>query len=369
MKARWSGRRRVLIAAGGTGGHVIPGVEVAKELRARGWECVFVGTARGFENRLVPAAGFRLCHVPVVSWNRVSLRRRLASLLAAPRALAAAVALVLRARPAAALSLGGYAAGPLVVACALLDVPLVLLEPNATPGLANRLAGPAARRALLAHPRAAGFFRAATSRVSGMPVRSEFFRAAGHRPDGPFTVLILGGSQGAARLNRAAVDAARIWSREGREAPRIIHQTGERQLREVAAAYAGLGIGADTAAFFDDIPARFAQADLVICRAGASVSAELCAARKPAVLVPFPFAADDHQRANGAALEAAGGALLVDDADWTGRRMAQVIASLSQNPERLAAMAAALAQLAPARATHDAATAVAEAAARAGGAT
>ena len=365
MTAPASGRC-VLIAAGGTGGHVIPGVEVARELRARGWECVFVGTARGFENRLVPQAGFALRHVPAGSLKRVSLRRRLATLLSAPCAVAVALELVRRTRPAAALSLGGYAAGPLVVACALLDVPLVLLEPNAAPGLANRLAAPAARRALLGHPRAASFFRAATSRVTGLPVRGAFFRVAPRPAGDPPAILVLGGSQGAARLNRAALDAARIWRERGGPVPRIAHQTGEREFERVAAGYRELGVEARAQAFFDDMPERFAEADLVVCRAGASVIAELCAARKPAVLVPFPHAADDHQRANGAALEAAGGALLVDDGEWTGARMVREVDRLAAAPGRLEEMASALAPLAPAEAASDAAAAVAEAARRAG---
>lgn len=367
MTAESARSKCVLIAAGGTGGHVIPGVEVAKELRDRGWECVFVGTARGFENRLVPEAGFALRHVPIGSLKSVSLRRRLATLLSAPKALASAIRLVRQRRPAVALSLGGYAAGPIVAACALLEVPLVVLEPNARPGLANRLAAPAARRTLLGHPHAASFFNAATSRVTGMPVRREFFREVPRSVDLPFTVLILGGSQGAARLNRAALDAVRLWLKEGDEIPMLMHQTGDREHLAISEAYRKLDIDADTAAFFDDMPARFGRADLVVCRAGASVIAELCAARKPAVLVPFPYAADDHQRANGAALESVGGAVLVEDADWSGERMAREVDRFRRDPRCLAAMSTALAPLAPTDAVQKAATAVADAAQRAGG--
>ena len=359
--------KRIIIAAGGTGGHVIPALEVAGVLRARGWECAFVGTPRGFENRLVPQAGFELHHVPIGSLNRVSMRRRLNTLLSVPCALAVMLALVRRVQPLAALSLGGYSSGPLVVVCALLDVPLVVMEPNARAGLANRLAAPAARRALLTHGQAAVSFRSGTCSLTGMPVRSEFFRTAPRQQGAPFTVLILGGSQGAARLNQAAVDAARRWQAEGARAPRLVHQTGEREHAAVAEAYAAIGIEAETAAFFDDMPERFAQADLVICRAGASVIAELCAARKPSVLVPLPYAADDHQRANGAALVEAGGALLVEDAEWTGVRMVHEIHSLEGNSGRLEAMSKALAPLARAKAAHDAADAVVAAAKSAGG--
>ncbi len=357
----------VLIAAGGTGGHVIPGLEVAKELRRRGWLCVFVGTARGFEGRLVPAAGFDLRYVPVGALNRVSLRRRLTTLLLLPAAFSVAAGLVLRYRPAAALSLGGYAAGPLVLASALMDVPLVLLEPNARPGLANRLAALVARRALVCHPRAAKRFRSASCQLARLPVRREFFEAREKAPGEPFTVLILGGSQGAVRLNEAALEAVRIWRDEGRRCPRLLHQTGERDAEEVSAAYREAGVEAVAAAFFDNMPRLFSQADLVVCRAGASVIAELCAAGKPAVLVPFPFAADNHQQANGAAVADAGGALLCDDSEWTGERMVREIDALSADPVRLQRMSRALARLSPRGAAEDAADAVAQAAARSGG--
>ena len=358
--------KRVIIAAGGTGGHVIPALEVAGVLRARGWECAFVGTPRGFENRLVPQAGFELHHVPIGSLNRVSLRRRLETLFSVPYALAVMLALVRRLQPLAAFSLGGYSSGPLVVVCALLDLPLVVMEPNARAGLANRLAAPAARRALLSHVRAATYFRSGTCSLTGMPVRGEFFRTTARPKGAPFSVLILGGSQGAARLNRAAVDAARKWQAEGVRPPCLVHQTGEREHAAVTAAYAEIGIAVETAPFFDDMPARFAQADLVICRAGASVIAELCAACKPCVLVPLPHAADDHQRANGATLAEAGAAVLVEDTEWTGSRMVREIASLEADSGRLAAMAKALAPMARKQAAEDAADAVVAAARSAG---
>lgn len=356
----------ILVAAGGTGGHVIPALEVARTLRGRGWECVFVGTPRGLENRLVPAADFALERIGAGSLNRVSARRRLGTLLQAPGALAAALDLVRRRGPAAVLSLGGSVSGPLAVACAVLGVPLVALEPNACPGLANRLAAPVARKALLGHPQAAKYFHAASCSVTGLPVRREFFRVPRRPPGTRLAVLVLGGSRGAARLNQAAVGAARIWRREGVQPPQVTHQTGPEDLERTAAAYRELGSDAEAAAFFNDLPERYARTDLAICRAGASATAELCAARLPAVLVPFPYATDDHQTANARVLAEAGGALLVRDRDWTGERMAQEIAGLAAHPARLEAMAAALAPLAPAGATERAADMVEEAAAQGG---
>ena len=362
MTGRRVTRACVLIAAGGTGGHVIPGLEVGRELRSRGWECVFIGTGRGFENRLVPPAGFELCQVPSGALNRVSLQRRLKTLAGTPSGIASAVALVLCRRPAAALSLGGYAAGPLVVACAILDVPLVVLEPNASPGLANRLAAPVARRALVCHPGAAAYFRHASCKQVRLPVRREFFQQRAKRAGSPFTVLVLGGSQGATRLNQAAVEAVRLWRRRPAPVPRIIHQTGPRDLEAVRQAYAELGVPAKTASFFEDMPERFRTADLVICRAGASAIGEICASGKPSVLVPFPHAADDHQRANAETVANAGGAVLVADEDWTGGRMAQLVGTLASDPSRMRAMSAALKGMAPRGAAAAVAAAVISAA-------
>lgn len=345
---------------------MIPGVEVAKALRGRGWECVFLGTARGFENRLVPAEGFALHTLRAGSLQRVSLARRLRTVLSAPAALGAALRIVGDRRPQVALSLGGYAAGPLVAACALLDVPLVVLEPNATPGLANRLAALAARRALLGHPGAASFFRLASCQVTGLPVREAFFRVRPRPPGGRLAVLVLGGSQGAARLNAAAVAAARLWRRSGRDVPRLVHQTGARDRESVARAYAELGVDAVVSTFFDEMAAVLSKCDLVVCRAGASVIAELCAAGKPAVLVPFPHAADDHQVANASVLAAAGAGLLVEDRDWTGERMVEEVDRLAADRSRLALMASRLAPLAPVRACEDVVDALEAARNRAG---
>ena len=358
--------RCVLIAAGGTGGHVIPAIEVAKVLRGRGWECIFVGTKRGFENHLVPKAGFLLQHVSIGSFNRVSLRQKMQTALSVPLALAALLSMVSRYRPGVALSLGGYASGPLVLACALSDVPIVLLEPNAYPGLANRLAAVAARFALLGHPQATTFFRTGLYAVIGLPVRKEFFLTERQPPRKPLGVLILGGSQGASSLNEAAIGAARTWTQNPHMAPLMLHQTGKLDYQAVSDAYQKLGFQAVVAPFFEDMPERFAQADLVICRAGASVIAELCAARKPAVLVPFPHAADDHQNANGQVLKQAGGALLVADCEWTSERMVQEIDNFSTNPSKLEAMAVAMEPLSSTGAAETAADVLVSAANRGG---
>ena len=350
-----AGGERFVIAAGGTGGHVIPALQVAAALRRRGHECIFAGTARGLENRLVPAAGFELRHVRIGPLNRVSWGRRLRTALEAPRALHSAWRLLDEVKPAAVLSLGGYASGPLALSCALRETPLVVMEPNAKPGMANRLAGMFASRALLGFEAAAKYFRNGIARQTGVPVRAEFFERPPRPVKRTFTVWITGGSRGSRKLNEAAVGAARYWRASGAAAPDIVHQTGSDDFEWVRGAYRELGFAAQTAPFYDDAPARCARADLVICRAGASALAELCAAGKASILIPFPHAADNHQLVNARELVCAGGALLVADGEWTGEKMAQTVDRLRSQPDELEEMAAVAAGRAMPRAAERAA--------------
>lgn len=347
-----------LIAAGGTGGHVIPALQVAAVLREQGHECVFVGTARGMENSLVPAAGFELRHVPIGPLNQVSWSRRLQTLIETPRALFAAWRLLDELEPAAVLSLGGYASGPLVLASALRDTPVVVMEPNAKPGMANRLAGMFASRALVGFEAAAKYFRNGISEAVGIPVRAEFFQRGPRRVNQRFTVLITGGSQGSRRLNEAAVGAARAWTESDRAAPFFIHQTGRSEFEQVRDSYSKMGFDADVSAFYDDMPALYAQADLIVCRAGASAVAELCAAGKASVLVPFPHAADNHQLINAHALANIGGAIVVEDGDWTAAKMAETLDHLRSSPAELATMGSAASGLAMPHAAERAADAL-----------
>lgn len=306
---------------------MIPGLEVAAELRRRGHECVFVGTAKGIETRLVPRAGFALELLAIGAFNRVSIARKLKTLLLAPRALAQASALLARRRPAAVLSLGGYASGPLAAAALARRVPLVALEPNAYPGLANRLAGRFAARALLGFEEASRWFPADRVETIGTPIRAAFFNLAPKQRRGPASVLVTGGSQGSRTLNRAAMEAARLWMKK--PAPgglKVLHQTGASEYNSVQSCFKSLSradseIVLQATPFIDDMGSAFAEADLVVCRAGASALAELAAAGKAAILVPFPHAADQHQLRNAEAVVAAGAARLVVDAEWTGERM------------------------------------------------
>jgi UDP-N-acetylglucosamine--N-acetylmuramyl-(pentapeptide) pyrophosphoryl-undecaprenol N-acetylglucosamine transferase len=330
---------RFLIAAGGTGGHVIPGLQIARELRRRGHDCRFAGTARGLESRLVPKEGFELELLPVGALNRVSIRRQLETMLMLPQALWQAGRLVDGYRPAAVLSLGGYAAGPVLVASIMREIPVAIVEPNAKPGLAHRLAGPFVARALAGFPGEERYFRAGRCEVSGIPVREEFFRIPPKTHGRPFTMLITGGSQGSERLNQAAVEAVALWAKENRLAElKFTHQTGAKAYNGIHSAYALHRANAQVVPFIDEMPQAFAEADLVICRSGASAVGELAAAGKASILIPFPFSADDHQVRNAEAMQAVGGGRLVLDHDWNGKRMVEEVERLLDSPAVLEQM-------------------------------
>ena len=329
--------RVFLIAAGGTGGHLFPGLAVADALRARDPEVrvVFVGTPRGLEGRLVPAAGYPLELLPILPLNAVGLRRTMRGLLALPRAFVGAFGLLRRLRPEAVLGVGGYAGGPIVLLAALLRVRTVILEPNARPGFTNRALLPFVSRAACAYEETRLLF-GGKGMLTGNPVREAFARTLPkeHRP--PLVLLAFGGSQGSRRLNRALVDA--LPHLPGADRLRIVHQTGEAERAEVAAAYAACGRETEVLAFLEDMPKRFAEADLVLSRSGATTCAELAAAGKASVLVPFARAADDHQRQNARALQAAGASHMIEEKDLSGPTLAQVLRELLDAPERLLAM-------------------------------
>src|SRR5437667_2154849 len=290
----------ILIAAGGTGGHLFPGIAVADELRRRdpATRVVCVGTPRGLESRIVPRAGYALELLPILPLKGVGIVRTLQGLLALPRALLRAAALVRREKPKAVLGVGGYAGGPLVLVAALMGVRTVILEPNAKPGFTNKVLRPFAGHAACAYEEARRAF-GSKGVLTGNPVRGGFASLPSKKHEPPFTLLAFGGSQGSRILNRSLRDALPDLPPGPRL--RIVHQTGEAMRDEVRAAYAAAGREAEVLAFLDDMEARFGQADLVLSRSGATTCAELTAAGKAAVLVPFAAAADDHQRTNARA--------------------------------------------------------------------
>lgn len=330
---------RFLIAGGGTGGHIIPALAIADELQSRyGAEILFVGTARGLESRLVPQGGYPLELIRAGQLNNVSLATRARTLLDLPLGLLQCLSLLRRFRPGAVIGVGGYASGPAMGAAILLGLPTLAFEPNAVPGLANRLIGQRVKAAAVNFAPAARYFRGA--QVTGIPVRAEFFRLpprpVGARPN----LLIFGGSQGARVLNTTMpqIAAALLADVPGLT---ILHQAGARHAESTLAAYHASGAPPDrwqVAAFLDDMPQRFAAADLVLARSGASTVAELAAAGKPAVLIPFPQAADDHQRRNAEVMAQAGAAELLLEADLTPQTLERLLAGLLAQPEALRSM-------------------------------
>ena len=338
---------RVLIAGGGTGGHIIPALAIADELKAlQAADILFVGTSRGLESRLVPRGGYRLELIRVGQLNRVSLATRLRTLVDLPLGLAQCVRLLRQFRPDAVIGVGGYASGPVMGAAILLRIPTLAFEPNAVPGLANRLIGARVKAAAVNFEPAARYFR--NAHVTGIPVRAEFFRLAARLPGAPPRLLVFGGSQGARALNALMPRVARSVL-EQVPGLSILHQAGARHAEATLAAYRESGAPSDrwqVEAFLDDMPRRFEAADLVLARSGASTVAELAAAGKPAVLIPLPTAADDHQRRNAEVMAQAGAARVLLEPDLTPEQLEGTLADLFARPESLHAMAEAARTLA-----------------------
>ena len=333
---------RVLIAGGGTGGHIIPALAVARELLAcHSAQVLFVGTPRGLESRLVPEAGFALRLIEVGPLNRVSLLTRLKTLARLPRSILDCKRIIREFRPSAVLGIGGYAAGPGTAAALLMKVPVLLFEPNAMPGLANRLVGKRVRGAAINFSEAARYFR--NPEVTGIPVRPEFFTIPAPTAAAPH-LLVFGGSQGARLFNTHLPQIARQLL-QAVPGLTILHQSGIRNFEVTQAAYRASG--ADPARwqvqpFLNDMPAQFARAHLVLTRSGASTVAEEAAAGKPALLVPFAAAADDHQLRNAEAMAAAGAAVMLQEKDLeVPGRLLDALAALLADPVRLSAMSAA----------------------------
>jgi UDP-N-acetylglucosamine--N-acetylmuramyl-(pentapeptide) pyrophosphoryl-undecaprenol N-acetylglucosamine transferase len=335
---------RVLIAGGGTGGHIIPALAVARELVARhSAEVLFVGTARGMEIRLVPEAGFRLRLIDVGPLKNVSLLTRLRTVVDLPRSIFACRRLMREFRPSVVFGVGGYASGPGMAAALQMKVPTLAFEPNAMPGFANRLVGRRVQAAAVNFPAAARWFR--NPEVTGIPVRPEFF-ALSPTPAGPPHLLVFGGSQGARLFNLTlpGIVPALLDAIPGLT---ILHQSGARHAESTLAAYSASGADRSrwiVEPFLTDMPARFARAHLVMSRSGASTVAELAAAGKPALLVPFAAAADDHQTRNASVMVNAGAAAMLGECDLSSDNAAKLLEALTgllNAPKTLAKMASA----------------------------
>lgn len=356
----------VAILAGGTGGHIFPGLAVASELRARGVPVLWIGARGRMESRLVPEHGIALETVDIGALRGKGLATVLAAPLRLVRAVWQAVAILRRARPRAVISFGGFAAGPAGLAAWLLRMPLLVHEQNSRPGLTNRALARLARRVLLGFPEA--FSDHPRVRFVGNPVRAGIaalpapeLRLQGR--EGALRLLVLGGSQGARALNRAVPQALAL-ARPATGEIDVLHQCGAAQVGEATTAYADVGVAARVVPFIEDMAQAYAWTDLVIARAGALTIAELCAAGVASVLVPLPTAADDHQTGNAEHLVRHGAAERVAEGEDLAPRLAAVLRTLAADPDLRLAWACAARQLAHPGATRDVADALlAEAAA------
>ena len=334
----------VLIAGGGTGGHLYPGIAVARALLARvpNAQVTFVGTAAGIESRVVAREGFTLDVIRSAGLKGKSLPSLARGVALLPASALDAWRVLSRRRPSVVIGVGGYSSGPVVALAALRRIPTLLMEQNAVPGLTNRLLASVVSAAAVTYEASLATFRGKAF-VAGNPVRPEFFRGEAYEegqrsnvkgavdsPPGAARVLVFGGSQGAHAINVAMVEAA---PRLAAAAPAvaITHQSGERDLEMVRDGYRRAGLEARVEPFLFAMDREMNAADLVVCRSGATTLAELTASARPSILIPFPGATDDHQRKNAEALASAGAATLIDQRELTGERLAREILSLAGN--------------------------------------
>jgi UDP-N-acetylglucosamine--N-acetylmuramyl-(pentapeptide) pyrophosphoryl-undecaprenol N-acetylglucosamine transferase len=333
---------KLLIAGGGTGGHVFPAIAIAQEWLSRDQEreVVLVGTQRGIEMKLVPAAGLPLETIRVAGLKGKGGATLLRNLAMLGTGLSDAFAVLKRQKPAVAFGVGGYAAGPMLLATWLRGVPNVIFEPNAEPGLTNKLLARLAKTIATGYEVSAQAW-GARAVVTGCPVRPEFFEIQPKKPEKPYQVLVTGGSQGALPINRTFIEATELLAKRNREM-RIVHQTGERDYNNVRAAYARQEMQVEVAPFLSNMAEHFAWADLIICRAGAITAAEVAAAGRAAIFIPFGKATDSHQLRNAQEMVNAGAGKLIAEPELNAERLTKEIFTLLDQPgelERLAAKA------------------------------
>lgn len=331
-----AGGKKLLIAGGGTGGHVFPGLAIAQEWTRRGGSVIFVGTPKGLENRLIPAAGYELHTIEVGTFKGSGVLSKIRTLLGLPRALFIAWKILRTERPDVVLGIGGFASGPACLAAWLMRLPTAITDQNAHPGLTNRILGKFVQRIFISFEPARSFFPAHKVSLTGNPVRADFapspYRAS---TDGEkFNILVFGGSQGAVAINQAftaALDQLRdFWPRL-----HIEHNAGASDENHLAKFYREHGLSAEVSPFFSDMNERLARAHLVICRSGAGTLTELALCGRPAILIPYPFAADDHQKKNAAVFVDGGASWMIEQEDLQAAFLAEKIADLIRHPEKL----------------------------------
>jgi UDP-N-acetylglucosamine--N-acetylmuramyl-(pentapeptide) pyrophosphoryl-undecaprenol N-acetylglucosamine transferase len=338
---------RVVIAGGGTGGHLFPGIALAEEFRRRkgGWEVIFIGTGRDLERRILPQRGFELMTVPAAPLKGRTWWGKTKGICTLLQGVWISRGLLHRIAPQLVIGMGGYAAGSVLLAAYLLGIKRVIQEQNVHPGLSNRMASRLSHRVFLAWAEGTRFFPPAKVRVTGNPLHKGVLAGRGQkRREKGFTLLILGGSQGAATINRAVIEAI-PGLEEIKEDLRIIHQTGAGDYRWVKGKYEGRGFRASVHPFIDEMAPCYREAHLVVCRAGATTITELCAWGRAAIMIPYPYAADDHQRKNAQVLVKRGAGRVIPEEELSGTRLAEAILPLYRSRKALQKMEAAAAAL------------------------
>ena len=349
---------RIVIAGGGTGGHLFPGIAIAEAFLARdpNSEVLFIGTERGIEKRVLEPMGYRLRILDVEGIKGRGLMKAAGAMLKIPGSLGRSIGILRDFSPQLVIGVGGYASGPAVLAAWLFGIPTAIAEQNALPGMTNRILGHFVKKVFLSFPDTGHWFSPGKTLVTGNPVRRTFQEAVRNgtdkRPDTPFILLIFGGSQGAHAINVAVMEALDYLA-DIKERLMIIHQTGSQDHEQVAAAYRTKGFEADVRPFIMDMPEVYKQADLLVCRAGATSVAEITATGKAAILIPFARAAADHQTKNAEVLVRAEAAEMIAESDLTGKRLADKIRFLQSEPGVIRHMAENAGKLGNWRAAED----------------
>jgi UDP-N-acetylglucosamine--N-acetylmuramyl-(pentapeptide) pyrophosphoryl-undecaprenol N-acetylglucosamine transferase len=356
---------KLLIAGGGTGGHVFPALAIAQEWKSRGAEreVVLVGTQRGIEMKLVPQAGLPLETLRVAGLKGKGGTTLVKNLAMLGSGLMDAFGVIKKHKPAVAFGVGGYAAGPMLLATWLRGIPNVIFEPNAEPGFTNKVLARFAKKIATGYEVSAGTW-GEKAVVTGCPVRQEFFQIVPRAPQKPYRLLVTGGSQGALPVNRAFIAVAGQLAKR-KDDLRIVHQTGERDYNEVQAAYERSGFPVEVVPFLGNMAERFAWADLIVCRAGAITAAEVAAAGRAAIFIPFGRATDSHQLRNAQEMTNAGAGRVITEPDLTAERLTNEIFSLLDQPREIEKMAVQARSLAYPHAARDIVDLIAEAARRA----
>jgi UDP-N-acetylglucosamine--N-acetylmuramyl-(pentapeptide) pyrophosphoryl-undecaprenol N-acetylglucosamine transferase len=332
---------RIVIAGGGTGGHLFPGIAIAEEIQARGntHRVVFVGTKKGIEHRILKQLGYDLQEINVEGVKGRGLKALIKVTYQIPHSMWQSRQILKRFCPDIVIGVGGYASGPAVITARIMGIPAAIAEQNAVPGMTNRILGKFANLVFVTYAQTKEWFPQSKVIVSGNPVRKVFAarRAQAQEEKQYRQLLVFGGSQGAAAINRNVI-AMMPQLQKMKDKLRVLHQTGDREVEMVRQAYAQHGLDAEVTPFIVNMADAYAAADLIICRAGATSLAEITAAGKAAILIPYPWAANDHQTKNAQVLDSAGAAVMINENELTGDKLFGVIDDLLADKQKLRQM-------------------------------